>query len=459
MLPTEFLGGVVEGFYGRPWTTAQRLDLLGQLSACELNTYFYAPKDDLKHRAIWRQPYVASEVASLQDLIDECRRLGIHFIYGLSPGLDIQFSSPSDRDALKGRLAQLLQMGCTHFALLFDDLPGQLSDSDRQAYASVAEGQCSVTGEILGWLRSHSPRGRFLFCPTPYCDRMDRWKLAGEGYFETLGAMLDPSIDVLWTGPEIVSREISVDSIQRLTQRIRRKPIIWDNLHANDYDGRRLYVGPYAGRPVELRRHIGGILANPNNEYPINFPSLHTLAAYLHADATWAPREAYLQALREWLPRYTTVGEPFTMEELILLGDCYYLPYDSGPSANELCEAAAHLVQHPVEKWGDAEVRFAKSCGQVQRIFDKLTQLHDRELFYAWSRRVWDLKEELQLLEGFIARKKAAATTTPIETHLAGTYRGGIVARLQLLLTMDPAGRFRAAERDDHRGTEGTELR
>jgi hypothetical protein len=37
-------------------------------------------------------------------------------------------------------------------------------------------------------------------------------------------------------------------------------PVIWDNLHANDYDMRRLYLGPYSGRPPELRGEVGGIL-------------------------------------------------------------------------------------------------------------------------------------------------------------------------------------------------------
>ncbi len=29
---------------------------------------------------------------------------------------------------------------------------------------------------------------------------------------------------------------------------LRRKPTIWDNLHANDYDQQRMYLGPYSGR-------------------------------------------------------------------------------------------------------------------------------------------------------------------------------------------------------------------
>ena len=78
-------------------------------------------------------------------------------------------------------------------------------------------------------------------------------QLGGEGYLATIGRELLPEIDVFWTGPEIISREITVAHVRELQDILRRKPLIWDNLHANDYDGRRFYCGPYAGRPPELR--------------------------------------------------------------------------------------------------------------------------------------------------------------------------------------------------------------
>jgi len=73
-----FLGKrVVEGFYGRPWTAAQRRKLFAWMKAWGLNTYLYAPKDDLKHRLFWRELYSATEAAELKDMISECRRKGL----------------------------------------------------------------------------------------------------------------------------------------------------------------------------------------------------------------------------------------------------------------------------------------------------------------------------------------------------------------------------------------------
>ena len=52
MNSTDFLSGVIEGFYGRPWSPEQRRELFGWLQRAGLKAYLYAPKDDLKHRAL-----------------------------------------------------------------------------------------------------------------------------------------------------------------------------------------------------------------------------------------------------------------------------------------------------------------------------------------------------------------------------------------------------------------------
>ena len=45
------------------------------------------------------------------------------------------------------------------------------------------------------------------------------------------------------TGPKVVSKVISLESIKELSDVIKRKPVIWDNIHANDYDQKRIFLG------------------------------------------------------------------------------------------------------------------------------------------------------------------------------------------------------------------------
>ena len=119
-----FLVGVIEGFYGPPWSAAQRRQLFDWMAQWGLNTYLYAPKDDLKHRAIWREPYSAAEAATLGELIRAADQRGVRFIYAISPGLDIRYGEEAELALLQKRFEQMLALGCRNFALLLDDLVG-----------------------------------------------------------------------------------------------------------------------------------------------------------------------------------------------------------------------------------------------------------------------------------------------------------------------------------------------
>jgi protein O-GlcNAcase / histone acetyltransferase len=439
----DFLAGVIEGFYGAPWTQLERFELFSWMSAWGLNTYLYAPKDDLKHRALWRELYSPAEADAIGELIRGARQHGLRFIYALSPGLDMRLSEEAELALLRERFEQMTELGCEHFALLFDDIPERMRDEDRGRFGSLASAHCHVANTIFRWIRERRPEGRFLFCPTPYCGRMAERHLGGEGYLETLGRELAPEIDVFWTGPEIISREIPIIHVQELQRILRRKPLIWDNLHANDYDGRRFYCGPYAGRPLELRGEVTGLLVNPNNEFPLNFVPLRTLAAFVHSSGSWNPRWAYLDAMREWLPHLEMAGTEVTLEDLILLGDCYYLPHEEGPEAEALYALALQLLTGNASDWADRCAVFRRQAGRLRDFCGRLAQLRRRTLFYALSRRIWELREELDLFLGCVQLKEADPKAPwRSDFHLPGTYRGGMVARLQRLLTQRDDGTF-----------------
>lgn len=82
----------------------------------------------------------------------------------------------------------------------------------------------------------------------------------------------------------MVSRLLTVDHIRKVARVLHRKPLIWDNLHANDYDPKRVFLGPFAGRSVELKREVAGMLLNPNCRYEANFVPLRTLADWNQSD-------------------------------------------------------------------------------------------------------------------------------------------------------------------------------
>nr|CDJ89910.1 Beta-N-acetylglucosaminidase domain containing protein [Haemonchus contortus] len=137
----EFISGVVEGFYGRPWTFEQRKQLFARLNRLGMNTYVYAPKDDLKHRPQWRVPYNCEEADILRSLIESARENNIRFVYSLSPGIDIAYSKTEEILCIKSKLDQVRMLGCESFALLFDDIECEMNEMDRKCFDSFVSAQ------------------------------------------------------------------------------------------------------------------------------------------------------------------------------------------------------------------------------------------------------------------------------------------------------------------------------
>src|SRR4051812_10562713 len=124
--------GTVEGFYGPPWSHADRLAHLQFSAEVGLNTYVYAPKDDPHHRVRWREPYPAAELARLSALAASARRLGVRFVYAISPGLSMGFAEDDDHRALIAKATQLADAGVEEFALFFDDVPAELTRPEER---------------------------------------------------------------------------------------------------------------------------------------------------------------------------------------------------------------------------------------------------------------------------------------------------------------------------------------
>uniref|UniRef100_H3B628 protein O-GlcNAcase n=1 Tax=Latimeria chalumnae TaxID=7897 RepID=H3B628_LATCH len=265
------------GFYGRPWSMEQRKELFRWLQKWDLNTYMYGPKDDLKHRLLWRETYSDQEAALLKSLVQAAQNCGVEFVYAISPGHDIIFSSTGDVELLKRKVKQVVDLGCKSFAVLFDDIDHSMCHADKEAFSSFAHAQVSVANEIYQYLGEPAV---FLFCPTEYCNSLCYPCLTKSYYLKTVGEELLPGIRVIWTGTKVVPRDVSVESLEAVEDVLKRSPVIWDNLHANDYDSRRVFLGPYKGRPSSLIPKLQGVLLNPNCEFEANFIPLHSLATW-----------------------------------------------------------------------------------------------------------------------------------------------------------------------------------
>jgi protein O-GlcNAcase/histone acetyltransferase len=72
-----------------------------------MDTYIYAPKDDCKHRMFWREMYSVEEAEHLTGLIEASESNNVSFVYAISPGIDLTYSSAKEVSLLKRKLEQV----------------------------------------------------------------------------------------------------------------------------------------------------------------------------------------------------------------------------------------------------------------------------------------------------------------------------------------------------------------
>jgi hypothetical protein len=281
--------GIIEGYYGDPWSWADREATLSCLARHDYSFYIYAPKADAFLRRRWQEDHPADSAGRLAALAACCRRLGLRFGVGLSPyELHADFSTAA-RAALTRKLAFFDTLGIDDLAILFDDMRGGFADL---AHRQVA---------IVDWIAARTAATRIVVCPSYYSDDPVLDRISGPrpaGYLETLGAALAPAIDIFWTGEQVCSTGIAPDHLRAVGAKLRRKPLLWDNYPVND--GRRmsqhLHLRAFQDRPAAIGALLAGHGVNPALQPGLTCIPALTLAALYRDGAAYRPAEAWLQA-------------------------------------------------------------------------------------------------------------------------------------------------------------------
>lgn len=273
-----FAAGIIEGFFGRPWSFATRKAYASFLRKAGLDRYIYAPKDDAWLRKKWDQPFPAAHAAELQSLGAHLRQEGVRFGIGLSPFELYRDFSARGQSKLLAKIEAINTIGPQILCILFDDMSGDLDGLARQQVA------------IMDFVQQHSSAEEFLLCPTYYSSDPRLEKLFGSSphnYLEELGARLAPDIGIFWTGPQIISSSYPREHLAELAERLQRKPVLWDNYPVNDAERlcHILHLKP-AERSAELCSSSAGLYANPMNQAWLSQLPLYALAQQLRGAST-----------------------------------------------------------------------------------------------------------------------------------------------------------------------------
>ena len=255
----NFYPGVIEGFFGKSWDWAARLDCIDFLRETGYRFYIYAPKNDSYLRRRWCEPLPTVLHQHLANLSTRCRVGGIDFGIGLTPFEAYLRYDAAARSALQSKVRQINEMGAPILCILFDDMRGDIE--------GIVNLQARLIGDICEW----STARQFIVAPTYYSDDPRLAQVFGPpppNYLRKLSALIDPRIDLFWTGERVISNGYSVRHLSDVAAEMGRRPFIWDNHISNDSRLRtqHLYLDPSTDGWDLPRDHIAGLAINPMNQ-------------------------------------------------------------------------------------------------------------------------------------------------------------------------------------------------
>lgn len=299
--PSVRYRGVVEGFYGTPWSHQARLDQLRFYGKNKMNTYIYGPKDDPYHSSPnWRLPYPEKEALQLQELVTVAHENEVDFVWAIHPGQDIKWNQ-EDRDSLLYKFEKMYQLGVRSFAVFFDDISGEGTNPQKQA-------------ELLNYIDEKFVKAKpdvtpLIMCPTEY---NKSWSNPKGNYLTTLGEKLNPSIQIMWTGDRVIS-DISSESLDWINERIKRPAYIWWNFPVSDYVRDHLLLGPVYGNDTTIARQMSGFVTNPMEHAEASKIAIYSVASYAWNPTKYDTWKSWKDAIRILMPSAAEELECFAM--------------------------------------------------------------------------------------------------------------------------------------------------
>lgn len=265
--PRNAQRGVIEGFYGKAYSHEFRKELFVFMGENKMNAYIYAPKDDAKHRALWRELYSGEELETLRDLITTARENYVKFIYAISPGGDIDLGGgyAADFDKLMAKCRQMYDLGVRDFAIFLDDIDSR----DAVGHAKL------LTDFQTKFVETYEDVSDLVAITAEYTDSFLT------EYTDTIGPLIHEDVELMWTGPGVSPEKIAKPHLNKIIRKYGREVFIWWNYPVNDILVNNLYMGACEGLMANLHESITGLVANPMNQGYASMVPLFTTADYL----------------------------------------------------------------------------------------------------------------------------------------------------------------------------------
>jgi len=126
--------GVIEGYYGVPYTMEVTADLFRFMARYKLNVYMYGAKSDPYHSRYWDQPYpkrISAEQKRIgmmtedmmRHLTEVAHQSKVNFIWAIHPGQSFTDANSTDvLDRIMEKFQKMYDLGVRQFGVFVDDV-------------------------------------------------------------------------------------------------------------------------------------------------------------------------------------------------------------------------------------------------------------------------------------------------------------------------------------------------
>ena len=244
--------GFIEGYYGNPWSTEDRINLMKWGGYYKLNSYFYAPKNDPKHNAKWRELYTEEELNTLiRPLAEAGNASKCRFVYALHTFMynPVRFDGnyQADLKAVQDKLAQVIDAGVRQVAILADDA-GNVGGNNYNKFLT----------DMTAWLAEMKKTYPDLKQTLPFCPQ--EYMYNGQAYYKNF----PENVQIVMTGGRVWG-EVNQNFTNTFTNNAGRGPYMWINWPCTDNSKSHLIMGGYTTflHPGVDPAKIQGIVLNP----------------------------------------------------------------------------------------------------------------------------------------------------------------------------------------------------
>lgn len=283
---SSYYRGFIEGYYGIPWTSEERKELMRFGSKFKSNIYIYAPKDDAYHSSCWRDLYAENDLEILKEQIEVGRETKTKLAWALHPFMSNKITADNYDASLQiveKKFNQLYEAGVRQFVISADDVEvtgGLLEDGSLHN---------KLLNDVATFLKAKNDCNDLVFVPSAYCYQAEqRLKVDLNKYYASLMKELDDSIHIMWTGDDVCS-SMESGRFTEFTNLTNKKPFFWLNWPVNDYSTDHLLMGK--GEVLNINYTddtipFEGMVTNPMQQAE---PS--KLSIFAICDYTWNPNK------------------------------------------------------------------------------------------------------------------------------------------------------------------------